>query len=498
MRAGGGEKKDFLLFSVVDLFPVAEEILLQEPEGRRVRKSGLFPRPHPYGILCAAGELRERADHPVAHIKELMRLLSGKKRLPHIHCHRDSHFPAHGKKFPDNLILDRRKSGKSVQQENTSPDLFRKRDLFLQDVQYLLPCHIMAGKIFAKSIIKNSDVFQFHGQQDLILAALLHPVQLFPVHFILHELRDQGFHLIQVSRFFHLIFQIYQIFLMDLHKLLKDHVLSRFLQNAAHISSHFLKNAESKAFETEHVNIQDAFVRMHLHQGFLCLHGKLLRHDHIIKYVRMFSRLPDHMLKSRIRFPRAGISDYKTKRHISLHNTGVINRNLLHKIYRTGRQSARGRISTADQEAYAMSSKTKIVVLHMKEIIYTGIFLLFLAILGILIFFMFGPGKNTPASTESAGIYTPGIYRTSVELNNNTFDVEVTVSSDRIESVGLTNLSETTAAMFPLVEPALDSLAEQICESQSLKNLEYSSDQQYTSMMLINAVDSALEKARTE
>ena len=145
-----------------------------------------------------------------------------------------------------------------------------------------------------------------------------------------------------------------------------------------------------------------------------------------------------------------------------------------------------------------MSSKTKIVVLHMKEIIYTGIFLLFLAILGILIFFMFGPGKNTPASTESAGIYTPGIYRTSVELNNNTFDVEVTVSSDRIESVGLTNLSETTAAMFPLVEPALDSLAEQICESQSLKNLEYSSDQQYTSMMLIKAVDSALEKARTE
>ena len=31
-----------------------------------------------------------------------------------------------------------------------------------------------------------------------------------------------------------------------------------------------------------------------------------------------------------------------------------------------------------------MSSKTKIVVLHMKEVIYTGIFLLLLVILGVV------------------------------------------------------------------------------------------------------------------
>ena len=145
-----------------------------------------------------------------------------------------------------------------------------------------------------------------------------------------------------------------------------------------------------------------------------------------------------------------------------------------------------------------MSSKTKIVVLHMKEIIYTGIFLLFLVILGILMFFMFEPGKTMTASTDAADLYIPGVYRTSVDLNGNTFDVEVTVDSDRIQSIRLNNLSETTAAMFPLVEPALDSLASQIYSSQSLENLDYSSDQKYTSMMLIDAIESALEKARTE
>ena len=91
--------------------------------------------------------------------------------------------------------------------------------------------------------------------------------------------------------------------------------------------------------------------------------------------------------------------------------------------------------------------------------------------------------------------YTPGIYRSSLSLNNNTFDVEVTVDADRISSIHLTNLSETTAAMFPLIEPALDSLASQIYSSQSLENLDYPSDQKYTSAMLIEAIRKAVEKA---
>ena len=105
-----------------------------------------------------------------------------------------------------------------------------------------------------------------------------------------------------------------------------------------------------------------------------------------------------------------------------------------------------------------MSSKTKIVVLHMKEVIYTGIFLLLLVILGVVMFLMFGSGKSKTASSDAVSKYTPGIYRTSIRLNNNTFDVEVTVDQDQIQSIHLANLSESTSAMFPLVEPALVSV----------------------------------------
>ena len=142
-----------------------------------------------------------------------------------------------------------------------------------------------------------------------------------------------------------------------------------------------------------------------------------------------------------------------------------------------------------------MSSKTKIVVLHMKEVIYTIIFLILAVILGILLFFMFGPGKSLVSSSPDTGRYTPGIYRTSVNLNNNNFDVEVTVDANRIQSISLVNLSESTAAMFPLMEPALNSLATQIYSLQSTENLQYANEQKYTSELLIHAIDASLEKA---
>lgn len=142
-----------------------------------------------------------------------------------------------------------------------------------------------------------------------------------------------------------------------------------------------------------------------------------------------------------------------------------------------------------------MSSKTKIIVLHMKEVVYTAVFLLLAIILAIVLFFMFGPGpkKNTAADTQSR--YKPGIYTSSIDLNDNTFDLEVTVDSDKIKSIRLVNLSESTSAMFPLMEPALESLASQIYISQSLDNIQYSEDQKYTSMVLLNAIESALKKA---
>jgi len=57
-----------------------------------------------------------------------------------------------------------------------------------------------------------------------------------------------------------------------------------------------------------------------------------------------------------------------------------------------------------------MSAKTKIVVLHMKELIYTAIFVGLGILLVVLLLFMFLPKKEKDKSVETmkyvAGVYT--------------------------------------------------------------------------------------------
>ena len=145
-----------------------------------------------------------------------------------------------------------------------------------------------------------------------------------------------------------------------------------------------------------------------------------------------------------------------------------------------------------------MSSKTKIVVLRMKEIIYTAIFIGLAIFLILLFFFMFRSEKEAPAPTaESASpaVYAPGVYSASLSLGRQNVNVEVAVSPDRISAVTLVPLSDSVAAMYPLMQPSMDALSAQILESQSLEGLEYPAGSQYTSLALMNAIKPAVAKA---
>src|SRR5699024_9601560 len=139
--------------------------------------------------------------------------------------------------------------------------------------------------------------------------------------------------------------------------------------------------------------------------------------------------------------------------------------------------------------------KNKIVVLHMKEVIYTGIFVVFAIVLAVLLFMMFGKGREADTASAQA-VYHAGVYTSPITLNDNTVDVEVNVDEDHINSISLKNLSDPTTAMYPLMEPALDALSTQICESQSTENITYSEENKYPSMLLLDAINKALDKAR--
>lgn len=165
-----------------------------------------------------------------------------------------------------------------------------------------------------------------------------------------------------------------------------------------------------------------------------------------------------------------------------------------------------------------MSSKTKIVVLHMKELIYTGIFAGLGILFIVLLIIMFLPkkddsapssgtttqesGENTSQDTDtessatgSDSVYIPGVYTTQLVLGGQTIDVEVIVDKDYITSVSMVNLSESVTTMYPLLQPTFDTLCQQIYEKQSLENITYEAENKYTSLVLLEAIKNSLNKA---
>ncbi len=143
-----------------------------------------------------------------------------------------------------------------------------------------------------------------------------------------------------------------------------------------------------------------------------------------------------------------------------------------------------------------MSAKTRILVLKKREVIYTALFAALGIILILLLVLMFQPGKKTASPASSGRIYTPGVYTTPITLNQAVMNLEVRVNKDAIQSIRLVNLSETVASMFPLVEPALENIEAQVCSTQSTSNIYYEKNAQYTSQMLLYAIDEALSLAK--
>jgi len=181
-----------------------------------------------------------------------------------------------------------------------------------------------------------------------------------------------------------------------------------------------------------------------------------------------------------------------------------------------------------------MSANTKIVVLRRKELLYTGIFAALGVLFLILLLMLLLPEKNTDASgvpdspdstaetampdnvadtghysedasagavadTSSAGssnTYIPGIYTTELVLGNETVNVEVIVNDHAVTSVSLADPDETLITMYPLLEPAIESLNDQICEMQDPDQVTYSAETRYTSLVLLEAVKASLEKAK--
>lgn len=144
-----------------------------------------------------------------------------------------------------------------------------------------------------------------------------------------------------------------------------------------------------------------------------------------------------------------------------------------------------------------MSKSPKFMVFHLRELIYTVVFILLGIVLIISLVIMFTQNKgNDKKETETTGLYEPGVYTSSITLNGNSMDISVTLDSNHINSITLDNVSESVATMYPLVQPAFNDIAHQIVTTQSLDNIQFSEDSKYTYTILYNEVSDIISSAR--
>lgn len=156
-----------------------------------------------------------------------------------------------------------------------------------------------------------------------------------------------------------------------------------------------------------------------------------------------------------------------------------------------------------------MSGKTKIFVLHMKEVIYTGIFIFLGLIFLVLLAIMFLPkttavdsSMETMESIETSSgqspvtsEYTPGIYTATLEVSGSNLEMQVIVEQTGITDVSFTHLDETIETMYPLFTPVLENISSQLKSGIALSDITYEDSQKYTATILLDTIETILEQA---
>ena len=145
-----------------------------------------------------------------------------------------------------------------------------------------------------------------------------------------------------------------------------------------------------------------------------------------------------------------------------------------------------------------MSSNTKILVLHSKTLLATLLLLFAGILITILLFSAFAtPSQDSPnieqhSQTENA--YIPGVYSTCLKLGSAQAEIKVYLDANHINHIELAHLDESVATMYPLMSPLLDELATKVINAQSVENITYATENKYTSLILLNAINTTINK----
>lgn len=102
--------------------------------------------------------------------------------------------------------------------------------------------------------------------------------------------------------------------------------------------------------------------------------------------------------------------------------------------------------------------------------------------------------SDADSDISSDAVYYAGIYTSSYVMNNQTMEIEVILDENHINSIRFVNVDDAVETVSPLLLPAMESLAEQIVNLQSLDDLTAPEGSEYTYQVLIEAIRTTIAK----
>jgi uncharacterized protein with FMN-binding domain len=141
---------------------------------------------------------------------------------------------------------------------------------------------------------------------------------------------------------------------------------------------------------------------------------------------------------------------------------------------------------------------TRIFVLHKNELIKYGIIALVGLILIITALVLLIPrGGRSPSEPAALARFIPGTYASTIILHNEPLHIRVTVSENEILAIHMSDMHEVHRTFYPLFEPRLTDLAEEVLRYQTA-HITPRTDYPITTAILQDAVRTALRLAYAE
>jgi len=142
-------------------------------------------------------------------------------------------------------------------------------------------------------------------------------------------------------------------------------------------------------------------------------------------------------------------------------------------------------------------AKSRFVVLRMKDIIRTGIFVLIGIVLLVALIWAIMPrgGSSNDAMQSTYGNFIPGEYTAYIILHNRPVSVTVTVDENNILAIALSEMEAVIEVFYPLMRPTMTEISQSVIATQSTA-FEPSLETMHTSRILLDAIELALYQAQ--